>query len=218
MQMFLFAAAVSAVLAVGCEERAGGRHPAFYVLKPLTTLLILGAVLTAPGADPDYRLWVAAALLLSTCGDTALMREGDAWFLAGLSSFLLAHGVFVAAFLADGNHLPPLWTTVPVLAGVGFLIWLLPRTGPLWLPVTLYAAALIGMSVTAAARMELRGDTGAMLAAAGALVFLVSDAALAVRRFHGPYPRAQALILSTYWSALGLIAASVAASGALAPA
>lgn len=218
MEIFLMAAALGAALAVWCEERAAGRHRAFYLLKPATTLLILGAVLTAPGADPDYRLWVAVAVLLSTCGDIALMRHDDAGFLVGLGSFLLAHGVFVAAFLLDGVQAPPGWTAVPVTAGLVFLLWLLPRTGRLRPPVAVYAAALVAMSVAAAVRMEIRDDRGAMLAAIGTLVFLLSDAALAIRRFHRPYPHAQAVILSTYWSALGLIALSVAGGTALAPA
>ena len=211
--VFLGAAALSALLAIACEERAAGRHRAFFVLKPLTTLLVLGAAATAPEADPAYRGWICAALLLSMCGDIALMFPGNVAFVTGLGSFLVAHGLFVWAFLINGgNALPPAWSAVPVLAGGAFFAWLLPRTGPLRLPVIVYAVALVGMALVAAARSEVRADASGALAAVGALLFLLSDSALAVRQFNGPYPRAQALILSTYWLAIAGVAASVIGS------
>ncbi|TDU26558.1 putative membrane protein YhhN [Panacagrimonas perspica] len=206
--LFLIAAAVSAVLAILSEERRTGRHAAFYLLKPLTTLLVLGAAAFAESADPAYRNWICVALLLSTCGDIALLRAGNVAFMAGLGSFLVAHGLFVWAFVLDGFSTPPLWCALPIAGAAAFFVWLLPRTGELKIPVIVYAAALVGMTLAAAARAEVRGDTSGMLAIAGALLFLLSDSALAVRQFNGPYRRAQTLILSTYWLAVGLIGAS----------
>ena len=207
--LFLSAAAVSALLAILSEERRAGRHAAFYMLKPLTTLLVLGAVVFAPDADPAYRNWIFAGLLLSTCGDIALMRSGNLAFMAGLSSFLVAHGLFVWAFLLDGFATPPLWCALPIALSAVFFVWVLPRTGELKIPVIVYAAALVGMMLAAASRAEVRDDLSGWLAVAGALLFLLSDSSLAVRQFNGAYPRAQALILSTYWLAVGLIGASV---------
>ena len=211
--VFLGAAALSALLAILSEERAAGRHPAFYLLKPLTTLLVLGAAATATDADPAYRGWICAALLLSMCGDVALMFSGDAAFVTGLGSFLVAHGLFVWAFWINGGQaMPPMWSAIPIVAAAAFFVWLLPRTGPLRIPVIVYAAALVGMTLAAAARSEVRDDVSGALAAAGALLFLFSDSALAVRQFNGSYPRAQALILSTYWLAIAGVAASVLGS------
>ena len=211
--VFLGAAALSALLAIASEERAAGRHRAFFVLKPLTTLLVLGAAATATQADPAYRGWICAALMLSMCGDVALMFPGNGAFVAGLGSFLVAHALFVWAFLMNGGHaMPPMWAALPVLGAGVFFVWLLPRTGPLRVTVIVYAVALVGMTLTAAARGEVRADTSGALAAAGALLFVFSDSALAVRQFNGPYPRAQALILSTYWLAIAGVAASVIGS------
>lgn len=209
---WLIAAALCALAAIACEERAAGRHAAFYVLKPLTTLLILGAAWTAPGADPQYRLLIVAGLLLSTCGDAALTRSGNVAFLAGLGSFLLAHLLFVAAFALQGFNAPPPWIALPLVVALAFFAWLLPRTGPLRVPVLVYGATIVAMCAMAAARHDARGDVSGLLAVIGALVFMASDSALAVRQFHGAYPRAQLLILSTYWVAVGLIAASVIGS------
>lgn len=209
MTLLLCLAALSAALAVAAE-RETGRHRAFYLLKPLTTVLILAAALLAPAADPSYRMLVVAALALSTAGDIALMFEGDAAFLAGLGSFLAAHGLFVAAFLSGtGLAAPSAWSIVPGLAGLAFFLWLLPRTGPLMPAVLVYGAALLAMMLTASGRMVMRGDASGLLAFAGASIFIVSDSALAVRKFVGPYRRAQFVILVTYWAAVGLISASV---------
>jgi len=204
------AAAVSAQLAIAAEweER---RHPAFYLLKPLTTVLILAAALSLTPASADgYRLWVLIALALSMLGDICLMFEGDGWFMGGLGSFLLAHVGFIVAFLKGVSLAwPPAWTLLPLAYGLGLCAWLLPRAGALRIPVALYCLVLLGMTLAAALRLQTLGGRPALLAVAGALLFVVSDSALALRKFAGPYRGAQALILSTYWASIGLIAASV---------
>ena len=197
---------------MACEERVSGRHPAFYVFKPLTTLLFLGAALSAGDIDPVYRQWICAGLVLSMCGDIALMFSGNLAFMAGLGSFLVAHLLFIWALLSGETAQPPWISAAPLLAGAVFLVWLLPRTAALKIPVMLYVLALGAMSVAAAARYAAREDLSGLLAALGAAIFLLSDAALAVCQFQGPYRRAQALILSTYFLAIGLIAASVQGS------
>lgn len=204
------AAALGAVLAIAAdwEER---RRRSFYLLKPLTTALILAAALSLePASGSAYRLWVAAALALSLAGDICLMFEGDLWFAGGLGSFLLAHVGFILAFLKGvAIGLPPAWTLLPVLYGLGLASWLLPRAGSLRIPVALYCLVLLGMALAAALRYQALGGRPALLAVAGSLLFVVSDSSLAIRRFAGPYRGAQALILSTYWASIGLIAASV---------
>ena len=201
---------MTAVLAILAEERRAGRHRAFYLLKPLTTLLILGGALAVPAEQESYRNYIVAGLACSLLGDIALMFEGDPAFMTGLGSFLIAHLLFIAAFLqGTGLQVPPLWTLLPAAAALAFFIWLLPQTGPLMVPVTVYGLCLLIMALVAAARAELSGEHSAWIACASAFMFILSDSSLAVRQFRGPYPRAQALILSTYWTSIGGIALSV---------
>src|SRR5688572_30407343 len=152
------AAAVSALLAIAAD-REGRRHRAFYVLKPLTTLLIVGIALAATAATPAYRHWIVAALLLSLVGDVCLMFTHGAgaggadirWFIAGLGSFLLAHGAFAAAFLQGvAAPDPPGWLAAVVFYAGGLLLVLLPRAGALKLPALVYCLALAAMVFTAA--------------------------------------------------------------------
>jgi alkenylglycerophosphocholine hydrolase len=202
-------AAVSAVLAIAADWN-GRRHRAFYALKPLTTLLIIGIALAARPEFPAYQHWIVAALVLSLAGDVCLMFPGTRWFLGGLGSFLVAHGAFAAAFL-QGVAAPglPGWLAAIVFYAGGLLFVLLPRAGRLKLPVLLYCLALAAMVFTAAAREAALDDAASLRALLGALLFMASDSILGWRRFVGTFRGAQPLILSTYWAAIGLIAWSV---------
>jgi len=207
------AAALSAALAIAAdwEER---RHRAFFALKPLTTLLII-AVAASISVEGPYAQAVLVALALSLCGDVFLMfgdgaRASDRAFIAGLVSFLLAHVAFVFAFAQDlrAPALPG-WLAAVVFYALALLFVLLPRAGRLKLPVLVYCLVLAAMVFAAAARHASLHDADTLRAVLGALLFLASDSLLAVRRFVGRYRGAQALILSSYWSAIGLIAWSV---------
>lgn len=202
--IFAIAAVVSAVLAIAADwnER---RHPSFYLLKPLTTLFIL--LLAAQAAPGELRNLMLFALALSMLGDICLMFAGNAWFMGGLSSFLLAHLAFIPALL-HGVAAPalPWWSVLLVVVAIGYFVWLLPKTGPLKIAVVIYAAVLVAMALAAVARWQALPGTASNWALLGALLFLLSDSSLSVRQFNGRYPGAQALILSTYWAAIGCIA------------
>lgn len=198
------AAAVSALCAIAADwnER---RHAAFYVLKPLTTILIFAIASLAPASGHQH--WILVALGFSLIGDVCLMFAGNRWFMAGLCAFLLAHVAFVTAFLSGVHAVDlPMWLAAVVVYAVVLLALLLPRAGALKLPVVAYCAVLGAMVFAAAARQAQFRDFDAALALAGALTFMLSDSLLAWRQFRGKYPGAQAAILSTYWLAIGLVA------------
>lgn len=204
---FAVAAVISALAAIAADwnER---RHFTFYVLKPLTTLFIIGLAATVP--EGTARTLMLLALVLSLAGDICLMFEGQGWFMGGLGSFLLAHLAFIPALLygVDSPSLP-LWSAGIVVWGLGFFAWLLPKTGPLKIAVLIYGTILLGMALAAIARWHVAPTDSARFALIGALLFVLSDSSLSVRKFVGPYKGAQALILSTYWAAIGLMAYSL---------
>jgi uncharacterized membrane protein YhhN len=210
---FAVVAAISGLLAIYADwnER---RHFTFYVLKPLTTLFIIGIAATVP--QGDARTLMLLALVLSLAGDICLMFEGQGWFIGGLSSFLLAHLAFIPALLhgVDSPSLP-LWSAGIVVWGLGFFAWLLPKTGVLKPAVLIYGTVLMAMALAAVARWNVAPTEAARYALIGALLFVVSDSSLAIRKFVGPYHGAQAVILSTYWSAIGLMAYSLTAASGL---
>jgi len=203
------AAAIAALAAIAADwnER---RHKSFYALKPLTTVFIIAVAAAARPDAPAYQAGVLAALVLSLAGDVCLMFRGNRWFVAGLVSFLLAHLCFVAAFVGDLPRVaPPAWSYASLLWGAALLVVLWPKAGTLRLPVLVYGLVLAAMVIAAAARHAALGGDDALYALLGAGLFLLSDSLLGYRQFVRPYPGAQALILSTYWLAIWLIALSV---------
>lgn len=206
----LLAAATCALCAIVAEER--GPRGLLYVTKPTATLLLLGVAASVPEAAPGYRWLVVAGLAASAVGDVFLMLPRDR-FVPGLLSFLGAHVAYGAAFFtpprapADGIVLAGL---LAVAAGIVAALW--RGLGALRVPVVVYVAAIITMAWLACVRWRAGDAAGAALAALGALLFVVSDALLAVDRFRRPIPHGRVFVLGTYYIAQALIATSVGAS------
>jgi uncharacterized membrane protein YhhN len=87
---------------------------------------------------------------------------------------------------------------------------LLPSLGPLTIPVGVYTLVIAAMLWRATLGLGRPGvdPTLARLAAAGALLFVVSDAILAINKFHSPLPLARLLNMSSYWGGQALLCAA----------
>lgn len=213
MSNFLIAAAlISGLLTIASDWR-GVRRPLFYLAKPLTTLLIAALAWLMLASAPGYRSWVIAALAFCLAGDVALMFTSRRAFLLGLSAFVLGHVLFIAAFVTD-LPLVPLFVPHTALFGglvfmalvLGYARWLLPRTGRLKPAVLVYLAVLSAMVLVALLRAGLSESHAASWAAAGALLFALSDGVLAWRKFVAQPWWGQPLTLLSYYLAIGLIA------------
>lgn len=207
--LLALAIAVSACLAIRAHIRPD-RLPQVYLFKPLTTALILALAILTPSADPRYQLAICVGLALSILGDVFLMLPGDR-FLPGLVSFLLAHLAYLGAF-TRGLHFEAAVAPVVAYGAVGAAVFALlwPGLGrALRAPVAVYVAVIAAMAGVALARwLEIGGDPS-LAAAAGAGLFLVSDALLALDRFRWSFRLSRVAVLSTYWVAQYLIALSV---------
>lgn len=199
-------ALASALLNIRAEH--AGERRQVYVFKPLTTALIILIALQGTHATPGgYRAFVAAGLVCSLAGDVFLMLPRDR-FLAGLVSFLFAHVLYVAAFTLDGWHVHGWAVAVFAVYGLLMLSLLWARLGKLRAPVVVYVSVILLMAVAAWGRWLAVGGRSGAAACAGAVLFVVSDSALAWNRFVGEFRGAQALILGTYFAAQWLIALS----------
>lgn len=186
------------------------RRQWYYVLKPLTTVLILLLVLLNQSpVTPTYRFLILSGLVFSLAGDIFLMLPSDR-FISGLISFLIAHILYILAF-APGIVLPlQWWPGFFVLVFIIIILRLiLPGTDNLKVPVVIYTVIIGSMLWIATERMLNLGTISALQAAVGAALFVASDSALAVRRFLRDFPAAQGVILTTYYAAQLLIALSV---------
>ena len=203
----LITAFALAVVNTGAETL--GLHAAVYILKPLATLALVALVLRTTAAS-SYRIWIAAGLAASLAGDILLMLP-QGLFVAGLAAFLLAHLCYIGAFASNGagRHAPVL-PALPIFGIAAALLWYLwPSLGPMRLPVACYVTVISTMSWQAIARWRVLGTPHALLAAAGSVFFLMSDSALAIRKFVAPFPGATIVILATYYVAQWGLALSV---------
>jgi uncharacterized membrane protein YhhN len=201
---------VSAALTVAGHYLDPPRPLLILIFKPLTTILIMVAALL-PGtlqSDP-YARAIVAGLAFSLVGDVLLVLPDR--FLYGLGAFLLAHIAYILAF-RSGAQAQGLAGVVLVLGAVaaGMLWYLWPGLSPhLKAPVTVYVMVIALMATLAVGRLLAHPSTSSLLAAVGALLFMCSDAGLAVNRFRRPFRLAELAVLATYFAAQWLIARSV---------
>lgn len=203
--------ALSAALNIRADLR--GERRGVYLFKPLTTCLILALALALPEpVSASYRGLVAAGLLFSLAGDVFLMLPRDR-FLAGLTSFLVAHLLYGGAFVGEADSPSAVAGAALLLYGAVLLARLWPALGKLRGPVAAYALVLLTMVWLAFTQWngDLADRRGALVAAGGAL-FAFSDSVLACERFLARHRWGQAVVLSTYFAAQWLIALSVSAA------
>ena len=168
-----------------------------YLAKPATLVALLIYAARGPAPAP----WLLAALVLSLCGDVALMLPADV-FVVGLAAFLLAHIAYIIGFEASISARVLWWGIVLVMSsplsrriirGIG--------NPSLRVPVGAYMVVISLMVGSAIA-------SGSALATAGAVLFFSSDAVIAWNRFVRPFAWAQLVIMVTYHS--GQLALAVA--------
>ena len=183
------------------------------IFKPLAMLCIIAIAFLQPGGDLQYyKIAILIGLGFSLIGDMFLIFD-KTMFVPGLVTFLLAHFCYVAAFYQAPAGANAVYSAVPfVLYFAIFMRILWYSLGAMKWPVMAYALTITMMGRFAMNRWLNAGDGGgieALLAFAGALVFIVSDSFLAYDRFKKPIPQKDIYILSTYFLAQWLIALSV---------
>jgi uncharacterized membrane protein YhhN len=200
-----FAAGIGTIAADG-----KGNWRLVYVLKPAAmAAIILIALVRSPVFPPRYQTFIVAGLSASLLGDIFMMLRKKR-FTEGLACFLVAHGLYIAAFLATMRPRVELPTALPLIFYAMIMMRVLfPHAGRIKAPLAVYIMAITIMAALGMDRFIRMGGTPAFEAFAGAVLFMVSDSILAVNRFVRKVPAAQPLILGTYFLAQWLFAMSV---------
>ncbi|KAJ8721132.1 hypothetical protein PYW08_006597 [Mythimna loreyi] len=176
-------------VALGAGGAGGGPSPGAVAAKCAPVLCLLLAVLLHHATHKSrYARLVAAGLALSALGDALLVWPQH--FVAGMAAFAGAH---VAYILALG------WARRRALAGAALYAATLCFLGCVSPPAGL--RALVPAYALLLATMAWRGVARGGAAAAGALLFLLSDALLGYSLFGGPLPHKQVLVMATYYLA-----------------
>ncbi len=194
-------------LTISAEYR--GPRRVLYVFKPLTVvLIILLSLISKYPVSSSYKYLIVAGLACSLIGDVCLMLPAD-HFIFGLISFLIAHLIYVTAFLSDSHNSFSVLVAIPlVVYGALMLMLLWNKLEKLKVPVMVYVLALLLMAWLAISRYVTTSKGGSLLAAFGAILFVMSDSVLALNKFKKSFRIAQLLILTTYFAAQYLIALS----------
>jgi uncharacterized membrane protein YhhN len=168
-----------------------GQRRVELLTKPAVLALLLAAALAMDPRSVAERSWFAIALACSLSGDVALLVRGPRerrWFGVGLGFFLIAHLAYLGAFV--GEQRAPGGLAVGAvfvwlggsLVGSRIVRGAAARSGwRLGTAVAVYLAVISLMTAAAA-------GIGDATAAAGAILFFVSDGLLGWDRFQAPLP------------------------------
>lgn len=180
------------------------------VIAVSKTLIVLSLIGYYMGSVRKRNGHFLRALFFCWAGDVLLLKQADAeiFFMLGLAAFLLGHLLYILAYRElrwkDGGlkRAQKLRVSFPVaLVGTSLILLLLPYLGSLLIPVIGYAFVLMGMVMAAFFRYGRSSPDSFWLVAAGAILFMISDSALAINKFYMPFAYSGPLIMLTYISA-----------------
>lgn len=178
----------------------------YYILKPLTTILILSFPIRYRAAGIDaYTKQIGVGLLFCLLGDSFLLFED--YFVLGLGSFLIGHLFFLIAFIQrQGWRWQPKTALVLLVIATALFLLISRNLATLFYPVLLYLIVIALMSWQGWALAFNPKIKNVKFLGIGVSLFLLSDALIAIDKFYTPFLLSSGLILSTYWLAIFLIA------------
>lgn len=175
------------------------------VFKLIPMLLLLVLAFTTPIEQVKrYKLIVCIGLLFCAIGDYTLQ-----WFLIGLTSFLIGHLFYIAAFRSTNTTNTPLVVKILLcLYGLIMVIWIAgsiiqENDFVLAGAVVLYISVILMMGWTSF-------RVGTIWAVTGALLFIASDSVLAINRFIIDVAFSHEIIMLTYYGAQLCFVVSIA--------
>jgi|WetSurMetagenome_2_1015567.scaffolds.fasta_scaffold00485_4 uncharacterized membrane protein YhhN len=183
------------------------------LLKALIIPVLIILLITNCGIEltNSHRL-MFSGLFFSWAGDVILefSKINGNLFIGGLVCFLLAHVMYFIVFTITpgknaifGNRI---YLLIPViLTGTGLIYYLWDDLDGMRLPVTVYAIVILTMLTGAINRLEKVNRTSFILVLGGAILFVISDSAIAVNKFSYKFESSGIVIMTTYIIAQYLI-------------
>lgn len=187
-------------------------YPGFIAKALIIPVLIMLFLLNLNPLTNRLHCFMIAGLLFSWAGDIILEFSGAhaSMFIPGLACFLLAHIMYLTVFITTpgknsiiGNRIQLL---LPVIIyGVTLVLYLYGDLKELKLPVIVYAIVILFMLAAAINRIEKVKKKSFWLVLAGAILFVISDSAIAINKFSYKFEYSGIVIMSTYIAAQYLI-------------
>ena len=177
-----------------------------WVAKPAAALVFVAVGLTRMDTGDPVDLWLVCGLGLGALGDLLLIPHRT--FTVGLAAFLAGHLAYLAAFhLARPAGGWPGWILLPMVAvAAGVSRWLWPHLGRLRPAVLAYVVVI---TLMAWGGLAVAGRGLPWWVGPAAVLFWLSDVAVARNRFVSPGPVNRMLGLPAYSAAQLLLAYAV---------
>ena len=176
-----------------------------YIFKPLIIPVLVGYFLSESiKKTNNINKWVIPALFFSWTGDVLLIFQdkNPLFFLLGLSSFLLAHIFYIIFFhtirVREKVKGSPWLLLIVVIYYAGLIYLLSPFLGDMKIPVRIYGIVISFMFMLAMHMLFIKNKSAGQWMMMGALLFVISDSALAINKFYQPFELAGIVIMLTY--------------------
>lgn len=183
-----------------------------YLFTPsLTLLLVIMMIISISINGTDrYRMMILFSLLMALVADTLLMIEEVSFLKNGMIYFILGHIFYVIAFSSNLSFRPWNLLLVIILAAANFFYIrvLINKAGKMIIPVLIYVFVLDAMVYYAVILLNQGISASAVLAASGAVLFMISDFVLSVNAFVKPIPNSTVYTWLLYAPAQFLIVLS----------
>ena len=182
-------------------------HRVRVITKPLSLILLI-IWFSSKGGWSAQGIWFGFGLIFSLGGDIFLLLR-PRFFIAGLTSFLLAHLCYLTGFL-QGETAYSIFFFIPITLVIMLGVLVYPKiirsvrrkleNRKLTIPVTLYMLTITSMLFFAQLTWFKPewGFLGALAASVGALLFTISDFVLAIGKFSQPILFSDFIIMFTY--------------------
>jgi uncharacterized membrane protein YhhN len=191
-------------------------HTSFYpvfaakaLIIPLLMILYISNIKTFKSM---LNICMFSGLFFSWAGDVLLefSNNNTNMFILGLGSFLLAHIMYFIVFISTPGKNSILTSRVvqiiPVIVfGLVLVSYLYSDLGDMRGPVIAYAVVILTMLAGALNRKEKVTGRSYWLVLVGAVLFVISDSAIAINKFSHPFEYSGIVIMSTYIIAQYLI-------------
>jgi len=205
--------AIGLLIGLISAERTGRPARILIFKTPLSLLFIVAWSLQSPHNELFSNL-ILSALVCCCAGDILLAFGSPRTFLFGLFAFLLGHVMFAAAFYVAGTIGPWMGVGVIIVVVVSGTIWrwLEPHLGTMTVPVLAYLVIISTMICGAGAIIGNSHipDLTRIAVFSGAVLFYLSDIAVARQRFVISDPMNRVVGLPLYYGAQFVLAFSSA--------
>ncbi|MFD2199973.1 lysoplasmalogenase [Shivajiella indica] len=194
---------------------ANGEREFRYYSKPLILVMLWLYFFFSSKAFNGtlLRKTISSALIFSWLGDVLLLFPN--LFLYGLGAFLMAHICYIIGFkvaqhnpfaIGQVNFIRLFFLNLPIYILAAFTYYLIRGgLGEMQIPVVIYLIVIVMMATTARERFRKTNSGSFWQVMIGAILFLISDAVLAINMFFKSFPESGVIVMGTYITAQLLI-------------